>query len=43
MTGVEVHEVPLDVSDHHIPVMTLASSSFADALTSYAPGPHLTV
>ncbi|MFD8062555.1 endonuclease/exonuclease/phosphatase family protein [Streptomyces cyaneofuscatus] len=36
VTGVEVHEVPLDVSDHHIPVMALGDSAFADALTSYA-------
>lgn len=37
VTGVEVHEVPLDVSDHHIPAITLGNSTFADALTSYAP------
>ncbi|MDX3376492.1 endonuclease/exonuclease/phosphatase family protein [Streptomyces sp. ME02-6991-2A] len=35
VTGVEVHEVPLGVSDHHIPVATVDSSVFADVLSSY--------
>ncbi|MEU3001311.1 endonuclease/exonuclease/phosphatase family protein [Streptomyces sp. NPDC006995] len=35
VTGFEVHEVPLRVSDHHIPVVTVDSRVFADLLTSY--------
>ncbi|MFJ6805757.1 endonuclease/exonuclease/phosphatase family protein [Streptomyces anulatus] len=35
VTGVEVHEVSLGVSDHHIPVVTMDSSVFADVLTGY--------
>ncbi|MFB8124423.1 endonuclease/exonuclease/phosphatase family protein [Streptomyces bacillaris] len=35
VTGFEVHDVPLGVSDHHIPVVTVDSSVFADLLTGY--------